>query len=52
MSCTTRCHSLPLVAIRCHSLSLDVPLVCLFINDRKQPQIHEKSVSFSSGEIL
>ena len=25
---------LPLVVIRCHSLSLDVPLVCLFINDR------------------
>ena len=36
MSCTTRCHSLPLVAIRCHSLSLDVPLVCLFINDRNK----------------
>ena len=37
----TRCHSLyhsyslleSLVVIRCHSLSLDVPLVCLFIND-------------------
>ena len=36
-----RCHSLyhslslvvPLVVIRCHSLPLDVPLVCLFIND-------------------
>ena len=25
------CHSLPLIAICCHSLSLDVPLVCLFI---------------------
>ena len=43
--CTTRCHSLSLVVIRCHSLyhllslvvtrchalSLDVPLICLFI---------------------
>ena len=37
----TRCHSsyhsyslvVSLVVIRCHSLSLDVPLVCLFIND-------------------
>ena len=37
--CTTRCHSLLLVVIRCttgcHLLSLDVPLVCLFINDRQ-----------------
>ena len=46
--CTTRCHSLSLVVILCHSLSLvvirchslyhslslDVPLVCLFINDQ------------------
>ena len=35
--CTTRCHSLLLVVIRCdllyHSLSLDISLVCLFIND-------------------
>ena len=35
--CTTRCHllyhSLLLVVIRCHSLSLDEPLVCLFMND-------------------
>ena len=39
--CTTRCHllyhSLSFVVTccttRCHSLSLDVPLVCLFIND-------------------
>ena len=34
----TRSHSLSLVVIRCHSLyhslSLDVPLVCLFINDQ------------------
>ena len=34
---TTRCHSLyhllSLVVIRYHSLSFDVPLVCLFIND-------------------
>ena len=37
--CTTRCHSLSLVVIRCHSLyyssSLDGPLVCFFINNRK-----------------
>ena len=35
--CTTRCHSPSLVVIccttRCHLLSLDKPLVCLFIND-------------------
>ena len=35
---TTGCHSLslvePLVVSRCHSLSLDVSLVCLFINER------------------
>ena len=31
----TLCHSLSLVVIRCHSLSLDVPFVCLFINDSK-----------------
>ena len=29
----TRCNLLWLVVIHCHSLSLDVPLVCLFIND-------------------
>ena len=37
--CTTHCHSLyhslSLVVTRCYLLSLDVPLVCLFINDRK-----------------
>ena len=27
-------HSLSLIVIRCHSLSLEVPLFCLFINDR------------------
>ena len=36
--CTTRCHSFSLFVIRCPSLynllSLDVPYVCLFINDR------------------
>ena len=36
--CATRCRSLSLVVIRCHllyhSLPLDIPLVCLFINDR------------------
>ena len=35
--CTTPCHSLyhslPFVITRCHSMSLDVPLVCLFTND-------------------
>ena len=35
--CITRCHSLyhsmSFVVTRCHSMSLDVPLVCLFIND-------------------
>ena len=35
--CTTRCHSLyhwlSFIVTRCHSMSLDVPLVCLFIND-------------------
>ena len=29
----THCHLLSHVVIRCHSLPLDVPLVCLFIND-------------------
>ena len=28
-----RCHSLPSVVTHYHSLSLNVPLVCLFIND-------------------
>ena len=44
-SCTNRCHSLynslsfvvPFVVIRYHSLSIDVPHVCLFINDCTQP---------------
>ena len=35
--CTTRCHALLLIVTRYHSLyhslSLDVPLVCLFVND-------------------
>ena len=35
--CTTRCHLMSLFAIRFrslyHSLSLDVPFVCIFIND-------------------
>ena len=30
---TAHCHSLPLTAIHRHVLPLDVPLVCLFIND-------------------
>ena len=34
----TRCHSLSLIftscTTRCHSLSRDVPPVCLFVNDR------------------
>ena len=32
--CTTLCQSLPVVVTRCHSFSLDVPLACIFINDR------------------
>ena len=32
--CYSLYHSLSLVVIRCHALSLDVQLVCLFINDR------------------
>ena len=40
LRCTIRCHSLynslSFVVTRCHSLSLDVPLVCLFINNRKR----------------
>ena len=31
--CHSLYHSLSLVVTRCHSLSLDVPFVCLFIND-------------------
>ena len=48
--CTTRCHSFSFVVTRCttrfHSLSLDVLLVCLFINDRCFPQkfVSNKSV--------
>ena len=38
LPCNSSYHSfsfiVPLVVIRCRSLSLDVPLVCLFINDR------------------
>ena len=33
-SLVIRCHSLSFVVMHCHSLSLHVPLVCLFINDR------------------
>ena len=38
--CTTRCHSLY------HSLSLDVPLVCLFINDLYDEIILMKKIIF------
>ena len=34
--CTTRCHLLSLVVIGCHLSSLDISLVCLFINDLNQ----------------
>ena len=41
--CTTRCHSLSLVAalavIRCNLLSLDVSLVCLFMNNNLQSRV-------------
>ena len=52
--CTTRCHSLchwlSLVVIYCHS-SLDVPLVCLFMNDMTKKwwqklKYHENEKSF------
>ena len=40
--CTSHCHLLSLVVIRCHllqhSLSFNVSLVCLFINDRESRQ--------------
>ena len=47
----TRCHSLPLVVplavIRCYSLSLDVPLVCLFINDRNKMRLNKKKMGLN-----
>ena len=49
--CTTHCHSLslvvPLVVIRCYSLSLDVPLVCLFINDRNKMRLNKKKMGLN-----
>ena len=44
--CTTRCHSLSFLVTRCttcsQSLSLDVSLVCLFINDRPIFNFHHQ----------
>ena len=34
--CHSMYHSLSLVVICCHSLSLDVPLICLFMNDHTE----------------
>ena len=36
--CHSLYHSLSLVVICCHSLSLHVPLFCLFLNDRNRPK--------------
>ena len=54
----TRCHSWSLVAIGCttrgHSLSLDVPLVCLFINNlqvlRKKQNIRLHVTKIGNGK--
>ena len=40
----TCCHSLSLVVICCPSLLLDVPLVCLFINDQFHKVKHKKKL--------
>ena len=46
--CTTHCQSLPFVVTRCHSLSFDVPLVCLFKNDLKSTdQMHMKKTNIA-----
>ena len=47
-------HSLSLVVIHCHSLLLDVPLVCLFINDLSVKEIFgfQKLQKFRFNEIL
>ena len=50
--CTTRCLLLSLVVLhchllttRCHSLSLDVPLACLLINDRMNCSFLKKIIN-------
>ena len=52
--CTTRCHSLLLVVIHCnslyHSLSLDVPLICLFINNLQKLTESYKSYIINYSE--
>ena len=51
--CITPCHSLSLVFIRCHWLSLDVPLTCLFINDRnKASEIKKKLFLYFFVEVM
>ena len=50
-----RCHSLSFVVTRCttrcHLLSLAVSLVCLFINDLKEPILFVlKNVNFNKNE--
>ena len=48
----THCHSLSFVVIRCHSLyhslSLDLPLICLFINDPLAYNLSESNVFTSN----
>ena len=44
-------HSLLFVVTRCHSLSLNVPLVCHFINDPSFPFILRQFTSFFCGFI-
>ena len=44
-----RCHSLyhlfSLAVIRCHSLPLDVPLLCLFINDHENEHFKQTNIA-------
>ena len=51
--CTTRCHSSSLIVLlvvtRCRSLSLNIPLVCLFINDpEKQVNLANRGLFWKS----
>ena len=53
--CHSLCRSLLFIVIGCHSLPLDVPLVCLFMNDRhrtcsvkKRCQHHRKTPMLKS----
>ena len=54
--CTPRCHLLLLIAIRCsslyHSMSLDVSLVCLFINNRLGIVATHTSIFFWTVQLL